>query len=107
MTKPGGANEGWNAPRKSMLLGHLNGLATKATNEEVRISFEPAPGYAGIANAAGGGNPCNEGGEGCGARNGTQGGSGHGAGGHDDGGGLQSCFRLLRPAWVGRGPIWK
>jgi hypothetical protein len=55
MTKPGGANEGWNAPRKSMLLGHLNGLATKATNEEVRISFEPAPGYAGIANAAGGG----------------------------------------------------
>ncbi|CAG9944081.1 unnamed protein product [Clonostachys rosea f. rosea IK726] len=39
MTKPGGANEGWNAPRKSMLLGHLNGLATKATNEEVRISL--------------------------------------------------------------------
>ncbi|CAI6087161.1 unnamed protein product [Clonostachys chloroleuca] len=86
MTKPGGANEGWNAPRRPMLLVHPNGLAAKATNEEIKISFEPAPDYAGIAKAAGGGgNPCNEGGEGCGARGDTQGGSGHGAGGHDDG----------------------
>ncbi|KAK7221315.1 hypothetical protein V2G26_009318 [Clonostachys chloroleuca] len=55
MTKPGGANDGWNAPRRPMLLVHPNGLAAKATNEEIKISFEPAPDYAGIAKAAGGG----------------------------------------------------
>ncbi|CAG9992798.1 unnamed protein product [Clonostachys byssicola] len=32
-----------------------NGLAAKATSEEINISFEPVPDYAGIAKAAGGG----------------------------------------------------
>lgn len=46
-------NKGWNAPRKSMLLVHPDGLAAKATNEEINISFDPTPDYAGIAAAAG------------------------------------------------------
>ena len=46
---------GWNAPRKSMLLVHPDGLAAKATNEEINISFDPTPDYAGIAAAAGAG----------------------------------------------------
>ncbi|KAI2465303.1 thiamine pyrophosphate enzyme, N-terminal TPP binding domain-containing protein [Annulohypoxylon bovei var. microspora] len=48
-------NKGWNAPRKSMLLVHPDGLGSKATNEEINISFDPVPDYAGIAKAAAGG----------------------------------------------------
>lgn len=43
---------GWNAPRKSLQLVHPEGLGSKATNEEINISFEPSPDYAGIASAA-------------------------------------------------------
>src|SRR5690606_19534230 len=42
---------GWNAPRRSLLLVHPDGLGSKATNEEINISFEPSPDYAGIAKA--------------------------------------------------------
>ena len=48
-------NKGWNAPRKSALLVHPTGSASKATNEELGISFAPSPDYAGIAVAASGG----------------------------------------------------
>ena len=48
-------NKGWNAPRKSMLLGHPEGDGSRATNEELNISFAPTPDYAGIAKAASGG----------------------------------------------------
>jgi thiamine pyrophosphate-dependent acetolactate synthase large subunit-like protein len=48
-------NKGWNAPRRSMLLVHPNGDGSKATNEELNISFAPTPDYAGIARAASGG----------------------------------------------------
>lgn len=48
-------NSGWNAPRKSLLLVHPDGLGSKATNEEINISFDPVPDYAGIAKAAAGG----------------------------------------------------
>ncbi|CAJ2510281.1 Uu.00g061810.m01.CDS01 [Anthostomella pinea] len=48
-------NKGWNAPRKSMLLVHPDGLGSTATNEEINISFDPLPDYAGIAKAAAGG----------------------------------------------------
>ncbi|KAK3368374.1 thiamine pyrophosphate enzyme, N-terminal TPP binding domain-containing protein [Podospora didyma] len=48
-------NKGWNAPRKSLELVHPNGLGSKATNEEINISFDPVPDYAGIAKAAAGG----------------------------------------------------
>ncbi|EMR72621.1 putative acetolactate synthase protein [Eutypa lata UCREL1] len=48
-------NKGWNAPRKSMLLVHPDGLGSTATNEEINISFDPVPDYAGIAKAACGG----------------------------------------------------
>lgn len=44
---------GWNAPRRSLLLVHPDGLGSKATNEEINISFNPTPDYAGIAKAAG------------------------------------------------------
>lgn len=46
---------GWNAPRRSLLLVHPDGLGSKATNEEINISFDPVPDYAGIAKAAAGG----------------------------------------------------
>ncbi|KAF3769716.1 thiamine diphosphate-binding protein [Cryphonectria parasitica EP155] len=49
-------NKGWNAPRKSLLLVHPDGLGSKATNEEINISFQPTPDYAGIAKAAACGN---------------------------------------------------
>ncbi|CZR61577.1 related to BENZOYLFORMATE DECARBOXYLASE [Phialocephala subalpina] len=49
-------NKGWNAPKKSLLLVHPNGAGSKATNEELNISFAPVPDYAGIAKAAAGGN---------------------------------------------------
>ncbi|KAI1213290.1 thiamine diphosphate-binding protein [Annulohypoxylon truncatum] len=48
-------NKGWNAPRKSLLLVHPDGLGSKATNEEINISFDPVPDYSGIAKAAAGG----------------------------------------------------
>lgn len=34
---------------------HPNGLGSKATNEELNISFAPSPDYAGIAKASAGG----------------------------------------------------
>lgn len=34
---------------------HPEGLGSTATNEEINISFEPSPDYAGIAKAAAGG----------------------------------------------------
>lgn len=48
-------NNGWNAPRKSLLLVHPEGEGSKVTNEELNISFSPTPDYAGIAKAAAGG----------------------------------------------------
>jgi formylmethanofuran:tetrahydromethanopterin formyltransferase len=35
---------------------HPDGLGSKATNEEINISFDPVPDYLGIAKAAAGGN---------------------------------------------------
>ncbi|CAI7564417.1 unnamed protein product [Penicillium manginii] len=48
-------NKGWNAPRRSMLLVHPSGDGSRATNEDLNISFAPTPDYAGIAKAAAGG----------------------------------------------------
>ncbi|KAK4505925.1 hypothetical protein PRZ48_003890 [Zasmidium cellare] len=48
-------NKGWNAPRKSLMLVHPDGAGSKASNEELNISFAPTPDYAGIAKAASGG----------------------------------------------------
>jgi len=48
-------NKGWHAPRRSLLLVHPDGLGSKASNEEINISFDPVPDYAGIAAAAGSG----------------------------------------------------
>ncbi|KAF2837258.1 thiamine diphosphate-binding protein [Patellaria atrata CBS 101060] len=48
-------NRGWHAPRRSLLLVHPDGAGSKATPEELNISFAPTPDYAGIARAAGGG----------------------------------------------------
>ncbi|PYH94203.1 acetolactate synthase [Aspergillus ellipticus CBS 707.79] len=48
-------NKGWNAPRRSMLLVHPNGDGSRATNEDLNISFAPTPDYPGIARAASGG----------------------------------------------------
>ena len=48
-------NRGWNAPRHSLLLVHPDGQGSKASNEELNISFAPTPDYAGIAKAASGG----------------------------------------------------
>ncbi|KAK3331660.1 thiamine pyrophosphate enzyme [Cercophora scortea] len=49
-------NKGWNAPRRSLELVHPDGLGSKATNEEINISFAPVlPDYGGIAKAAAGG----------------------------------------------------
>ncbi|KAM0325130.1 hypothetical protein ACHAQA_007669 [Verticillium albo-atrum] len=45
-------NLGWNAPRRSMLLVHPDGPASRATREELNISFAPSPDYSGIAKAA-------------------------------------------------------
>ncbi|KAK1516662.1 thiamine pyrophosphate enzyme [Colletotrichum paranaense] len=62
LTNPSGEFEtkadvtiGWNAPRRSLLLVHPDGEGSRATNEEINISFDPAPDYAGIAKAAAGG----------------------------------------------------
>jgi len=38
-----------------MLLVHPDGLGSKATNEELNISFAPVPDYGGIAKASTGG----------------------------------------------------
>lgn len=35
-----------------MLLVHPDGLGSKASNEEINISFDPVPDFAGIAKAA-------------------------------------------------------
>lgn len=43
---------GWNAPRKSLLLVHPDGIGSKVTNEELHIAFDPTPDYSGIAKAA-------------------------------------------------------
>ncbi|TVY75951.1 Benzoylformate decarboxylase [Lachnellula suecica] len=48
-------NKGWNAPRKSLLLVHPDGLGSKATNEELNIAIA-GPDFAGIAKASAGGN---------------------------------------------------
>jgi len=45
-------NKGWNAPRRSLLLVHPDGHGSKVDNQELNISFEPTPDYAGIAKAA-------------------------------------------------------
>lgn len=47
---------GWNAPRRSMLLVHPDGLGSKVSNGELNISFDPSPDYSGIARAASDGN---------------------------------------------------
>jgi len=47
-------NKGWNAPRRSLLLVHPDGEGSRATNEEMNISFSPTPDYSGIAAAASG-----------------------------------------------------
>ena len=46
---------GWNAPKRSALLVHSNGLSATATNDELCIEFDPSPDYGGIAKAAAGG----------------------------------------------------
>lgn len=38
-----------------MMLVHPEGLGSKATNEEINISFDPVPDFSGIAKAAAGG----------------------------------------------------
>lgn len=48
-------NQGWNAPRRSLLLVHPDGEASKASNEDLNISFVPSPDYAGMAKCAAGG----------------------------------------------------
>lgn len=47
---------GWNAPKRSALLVHPDGLSASATNDELYIEFDPSPDYGGIAKAAAGGN---------------------------------------------------
>ena len=46
---------GWNAPRRSMLLVHPDGLGSTVDNRDLNISFEPSPDYSGIAKASSGG----------------------------------------------------
>jgi thiamine pyrophosphate-dependent acetolactate synthase large subunit-like protein len=48
-------NNGWNAPKRSLLLVHPDGVGSRATREEMNIAFTPTPDYAGIAKAAAGG----------------------------------------------------
>lgn len=43
---------GWNAPRKSMLLVHPEGLGSRVDNQELNISFSPNPDYCTIAKGA-------------------------------------------------------
>lgn len=46
------SNKGWQAPRRSLLLVHPDGLGSKVDNKELNISFDPTPDYSGIAKAA-------------------------------------------------------
>lgn len=48
-------NNGWHAPRRSLLLVHPEGEGSRASDEALGISFRPCPDYAGIAVAAAGG----------------------------------------------------
>ncbi|KAF2135867.1 uncharacterized protein K452DRAFT_292871 [Aplosporella prunicola CBS 121167] len=48
-------NEGWHAPRRSLLLVHPDGEGSRASREELNIEFKPGPDYGGIARAAGAG----------------------------------------------------
>ncbi|GIJ90958.1 hypothetical protein Asppvi_009923 [Aspergillus pseudoviridinutans] len=48
-------NNGWNAPRKSLLLVHPDGLGSQVSNKELNISFDPNPDYGTIALGASGG----------------------------------------------------
>ncbi|KHN99756.1 Thiamine pyrophosphate enzyme, N-terminal TPP-binding domain protein [Metarhizium album ARSEF 1941] len=45
-------NNGWQAPRRSLLQVHPDGLGSRVSNEEMNISFRPVPDYSGIAKAA-------------------------------------------------------
>jgi len=47
-------NQGWRAPRFSTLGVHPEGFASRAPSQELGVSFDPTPDYAGIAAAAGG-----------------------------------------------------
>lgn len=49
-------NGGWMAPRRSLLMVHPDGVGHDTTPEELSISFNPAPDYAGIAKCAAGDN---------------------------------------------------
>ncbi|KAJ5114119.1 hypothetical protein N7456_002653 [Penicillium angulare] len=49
-------NGGWAAPKRSLLMVHPDGVGSKATAEELAISFSPTPDYGGIAKSAAGGN---------------------------------------------------
>lgn len=49
-------NGGWAAPRRSLLMVHPDGAGRDATADELNISFQPTPDYAGIAKAAASGN---------------------------------------------------
>ncbi|RMJ24026.1 Thiamine pyrophosphate enzyme [Aspergillus sp. HF37] len=42
-------NGGWMAPRRSLLMVHPDGAGRDATADELKISFQPTPDYAGIA----------------------------------------------------------
>jgi thiamine pyrophosphate-dependent acetolactate synthase large subunit-like protein len=48
-------NNGWNAPKNSLLLVHPDGPASRASREDMAIMFNPTPDYAGVAKAASGG----------------------------------------------------
>lgn len=48
-------NNGWHAPRRSLLLVHPEGQGSRVSDEALGISFQPCPDYAGIAVAAAGG----------------------------------------------------
>ncbi len=47
-------NRGWRAPKFSMLGVHPDGYGSRARAEDLDVSFDPVPDYAGIAAAAGG-----------------------------------------------------
>ncbi len=47
-------NRGWRAPKLSMLGVHPDGHGSRARAEDLDVSFDPSPDYAGIAAAAGG-----------------------------------------------------
>ncbi|KAL9126000.1 MAG: hypothetical protein Q9217_004881 [Psora testacea] len=48
-------NQGWQAPKRSLLLVHPDGAGSKVSDEELNISFAPSPNYPGLAKAAAGG----------------------------------------------------